>query len=226
MLEDLVARIAALPDGEPRLIGVDGVDGVGKTMFADELGDVLGSRSAEVLRVRLDSFHRPRTDRYRRGRMSAEGYFRDAFDLPAFIRSVVDPLRPGGTGVVTTAVFDYRTDAPVVGEVVRVRPGGVVIVDGVFLHRDELADVWGLSVFLRAPMAVAFARMAARDGVPADDRLLRRYRDGQRLYLAECSPEQRATVVVDHTDVTAPWVVADPAIRAMPDVQDPDAPAE
>lgn len=209
VLSDLAARIVALPDGAPRLVGVDGVDGVGKTVFADDLADALRAQSHQVLRIALDSFHRPRVDRYRRGRTSAEGYFRDAFDLSAFIRSVIDPLRPGGAGVVTTAVFDYRTDAPVVGDVVRVRPGDVVVVDGVFLHRDELAAEWGLSVFLRAPMAVAFARMAARDGVPADDRLLRRYRDGQRLYLTECSPEQRATVVVDHTDVTAPWVVGE-----------------
>lgn len=215
MLTELAARIGALPHDAPRLVGIDGVDGVGKTVFADELAQVLRREGVDVLRIGLDSFHRPRAERYRRGRMSAEGYFRDSFDLPAFLRSVAEPLRPGGTGVVTTATFDYRTDAPVAGEMVRVRPGGVVVVDGVFLHRDELAHVWDLSVFLRAPMAVAFTRMATRDGVPLDDRLLSRYRDGQRLYLMECAPEQRATLVVDHTDVQAPWIVGESTIDGL-----------
>lgn len=215
MLADLAARITVLPEDAPRLVGIDGVDGVGKTVFADELAQVLRRQSVDVLRIGIDSFHRPRAERYRRGRMSAEGYFRDSFDLPAFLRSVAEPLRHGGTGVVTTATFDYRTDSPVAGEMVRVRPGGVVIVDGVFLHRDELAGIWDLSVFLRAPMAVAFTRMATRDGVPLDDRLLSRYRDGQRLYLVECAPEQRATLIVDHTDVQAPWIVGESSVDGL-----------
>ena len=215
VLTEVASRISALPPSAPRLVGVDGVDGVGKTVFADQLADVLRGQGTEVLRIGMDSFHRPRVERYRRGRMSAEGYFRDSFDLPQFLRCVVDPLRPGGTGVVTTAAFDYRTDAPVTGEMVRVRPGGVVVVDGVFLHRDELAAAWDLSVFLRAPMAVAFTRMASRDGVPLDDRLLSRYRDGQRLYLLACSPERRATLVVDHTDVSAPWIVGESTIDGL-----------
>ncbi len=209
VLADVAARVEVLPTDRPRLVGVDGVDGVGKTMFADDLAEVLRGRDLQVVRISMDGFHRPRTDRYARGRMSAEGYFRDSFDLAEFGRCVVDPLRPGGSGVVTTAVFDARTDRAVGGEMVWVRPAGVVLVDGVFLHRDELAGLWDISVFLRAPMAVAFTRMAARDGVPSDDRLLTRYRDGQKLYLMECSPERRATVVVDHTDVTAPWIVGE-----------------
>jgi uridine kinase len=48
--------------------------------------------------------------------------------------------------------------------------------------------------------------MAARDGGPADptDPANRRYVDGQRLYLAACAPRERATVVVDNTDLAAP----------------------
>ncbi len=215
VLTDVASRIVALRGNAPRLVAIDGVDGVGKTVFADQLAEVLRASGLQALRIGIDSFHRPRAERYRRGRMSAEGYFGDSFDVPQFVRSVVDPLRPGGSGVVTTATFDYRTDTPVVGEMVRMRPGGVVVVDGVFLHRDELASAWDLSVFLRAPMAVAFTRMATRDGVPLDDRLLSRYRDGQRLYLLSCSPERRATIVIDHTDVTAPWVVGDSTVGGL-----------
>jgi len=42
---------------------------------------------------------------------------------------------------------------------------------------------------------------------------MQRYREGQRMYLAECSPEQRASIVIDHTDVTAPWVVGAEAVE-------------
>jgi uridine kinase len=206
-MADLVERIMALPDDVPRLVGIDGVDGVGKTVFADDLALELRRESVNVVRIGIDGFHRPRADRHRRGPTSPEGYFWDSFDIPSFILMVVSPAKPGGTGIVTRAVFDHRVECPVAGEDEQVGPGDVVLVDGVFLHRDEFEGVWDLSVFLRAPIAVASARMAERDGVPMDDRRLTRYREGQKLYLTLCTPEQRATVVVDHTDAAAPWLV-------------------
>jgi uridine kinase len=39
----------------------------------------------------------------------------------------------------------------------------VLVLDGLFLHRDELNDLWELSVFLDVPFDVTAARVAARD---------------------------------------------------------------
>ena len=215
LLAELATRIVALPDVVPRLVGVDGVDGVGKTYLADELAEALRSAGLTAVRVSIDGFHRPRAERYRRGRFSPEGYYRDSFDYPAFQASVVAPLRPGADGAVRTAAFDVRADRPTDGDLVTVAAGDVVVVDGLFLHRPELASIWGLSVFLRAPWPVALARMVARDGAPAPE-AARRYRDGQRLYLALCGPERRASVVVDNEDVEAPRIVGGTAVSHAP----------
>ncbi len=203
----LAARVAAL--ARPALVAIDGVDGAGKTVLADDLAVVLREGGVPVVRVGIDGFHRPRADRYRRGRGSPEGYFLDSFDLVALRECVLDPVRRG-TGAVRTAAFDYRTDRPVEpGPGVPVH-GVVVLLDGVFLHRDELAGAWDLSVFLRAPFEVTVDRMGARDGTPraVDDPHNVRYVEGQRHYLARCRPEERADVVLDVTDVTAPVVVS------------------
>ena len=57
--------------------------------------------------------------------------------------------------------------------------------DGVFAQRPELGDAWDLVVYVDAPDDVRIARMAERDGVPADadhpDQ--RRYLDAQAIYL-------------------------------------------
>jgi uridine kinase len=68
-----------------------------------------------------------------------------------------------------------------------------------FLHRDELAGSWDPSVFLRVPFAVSVRRLADRDGSPPDPAhpSMARYVEGQRLYLAPCRPERRATRVID-----------------------------
>lgn len=206
LLDILADRVTALP--RPALVAVDGVDGAGKTVLANDLATVLTGRGDRVVRVGIDGFHRPRRERYARGRTSPEGYFLDSFDLDAFCRCVVEPVR-AGSGQLRTAAFDHRADAPVTGARVDV-VGVVVVVDGVFLQRDELRDAWDLAVFLRAPFEAAYSRMGRRDGTPTDAEhpANRRYLEGQRLYLRQCRPEERADVVLDVTDVVAPVVVS------------------
>jgi uridine kinase len=99
-------------------------------------------------------------------------------------------------------VFDYRTDAAVNAPVEEVPVDAVVIVEGMFLHRDELADRWNWSVFLDVPLAETARRLAQRDGSQPDPEqpTMRRYVEGQRIYLATCRPQERATVVLDNTD--------------------------
>jgi len=61
-------------------VGIDGVDGAGKTTFADELAAALAPFGRPVIRAGVDGFHHPRAVRYRRGRESPEGFFRDSYD--------------------------------------------------------------------------------------------------------------------------------------------------
>lgn len=204
-VEAVARRVRDLPTTTP-LVAVDGVDGAGKTTFADALARRLSATGTPVLRVSIDGFHRPRAERYRQGRTSPSGFFEDSYDLVGFRAAVVEPLRSGGDRRVRTAMFDHRTDRPVAVEPVTVADGTVVVVDGIFLHRDELADAWDLSVWLEVPFTTTFARMAVRDGCPADpdDPANARYRDGQLLYLTRCDPRSRATLVLDDDDAPSP----------------------
>lgn len=181
----------------PALVGVDGVDGSGKTTFAARLACRFehSGRTAHV--VHLDDFLNPREVRHRRGRDSPDGFFRDTYDLGAFSADVIEPVRGGGRRIVPR-VFDHRANRPVRADPIEVGVGDVVIVEGMFLHREELAAVWDLSVFLDVPFATSVARMAARDGTSPDPDhpSLRRYVEGQRIYLAACDPKRRATHVL------------------------------
>ncbi len=58
------------------------------------------------------------------------------------------------------------------------------------------------------PFEVSVPRGAARDGGSANpaSQTVRRYVEGQRRYLALCRPEDAADVVLDNTDLAAPFV--------------------
>jgi uridine kinase len=199
-LEELARDIVALR--RPALIAVDGVDGSGKTTFAGRLAPAIQAAGRPAVVVHEDDFLAPRAVRYRRGRESPEGYFRDSYDLEALVAHVLDPLRPGGDRRVRRRVFDHCTDAAVDAPLEEVPDDAVVIVEGMFLHRDELVDRWDWSVFLDVPFGETARRMAERDGSHPDPEhpTMRRYVEGQRIYLAACRPRERATVVLDDKD--------------------------
>ncbi len=195
------------------IIGVDGTDGSGKTTFADGLAAVFAEDGSAVFRASIDDFHRPRSERWARGRRSPEGYYRDSYDYATFRRVLVDPFRDaGGTGSTTgfqLAAFDLDRDAPAEARWVTGPADAVLIVDGIFLHRRELRDVWDWSVWLDVPLDVAYERMAARDGSDPDPFAASntRYREGQALYISDADPRAEASAVVDNTDPADPRLV-------------------
>lgn len=106
-----------------------------------------------------------------------------------------------GAPEVQTARFDHRTDRDAIA-IRQVPPAAILLIDGIFLHRDELHALWDFSIFLNVPFAVSYRRMAQRDGCSADPLAAenRRYYEGQRIYLGSCTPQLRATVSLDHGD--------------------------
>ena len=211
VLHDLAERVVALRPGERVAVAVDGFDGAGKTVLADQLAEVIGALDGarDLLRVSIDGFHRPRAQRIARGR-GPETFYEDSYDYDAFRRVVVEPFRRGEP--VTPAVNDVDADEPVRPDPVTVGPDTVLLVDGIFLQRPELADVWDATVWVDVPFTVSVPRGNARfgDGHDPDPEAEpnHRYVGGQRLYLAAADPRSRATWVLDNTDLERPVLVA------------------
>ena len=209
LLERLADRIQSVALPHPVRVAIDGVDGVGKTTLANELVEPLQRRGLPVIRGSIDGFHNPRSVRYRRGRASPEGYFRDSFDHDAVVVNLLSPLGPEGSRRYRRAVFDYRTDSVVDVPIATAPNNAVLVFDGVFLHRQELKRYWDFSILLEAPFEVTIARCAGRDGsspnVDAPEN--QRYVEGQRLYFLECDPASLASIVIRNDDLGSPEIV-------------------
>ncbi len=117
-----------------------------------------------MIRASVDNFHQMRKERYRRGPNSWEGFWLGSFDYPRLRSELLDPLGPGGSGLYRPAVHDVASDRLLDLPRSQAPSGAVLVLDGLFLHRDELAAFWDLSVFLDVPFDVTAARMAVRDG--------------------------------------------------------------
>ncbi len=209
-MSTLVGRVAAAVDQllqvRPRvLVGIDGPDAAGKTTFADRLFVELGG---DAVRASTDAFHNPVAVRRRRGELSPDGYYQDAFDYMAIVDELLEPFRAGRTRVATCR-YDYGKEAPIQVDVA-VPTRSVLVFDGVFLLREELRHYWTISVYLSVSPEESLRRGAARDadlfGSEADakSRYAARYLPAQALYRGEVDPERLANVVVDNTEPADP----------------------
>jgi uridine kinase len=207
VLRELAKSMSHLIGRDRCAVAVDGVDGAGKTTFANALVPYIQAGGRTVIRASVDGFHNPRAVRYRRGRFDAQGFFEDSYDYASLRRYLLDPFLAGAASLHTTR-FDHVTDRTVDCTQSCHGKQCVLLFDGIFLHRRELREFWTCSIFLDVPFDTTFARMASRDGTPADpaaDRN-RRYLMGQRLYLAQCCPAELATFVVDNCDFYRPKI--------------------
>jgi uridine kinase len=206
-LEQIAATIVSLSLSHPVRVGIDGITASGKTTFADELGGVVAKRGRSIIRASVDDFHRPPTERYVKGRLSPEGYYSDAFDYPQLQERLLLPLGPSGSRHYATKVHDQDADSPIENPVVQIASeDAVLIVDGVFLFRPELFDLWDFRIFLDVDPGVARERGILRDQhwigslEQARQRYEQRYVPGERLYLREVEPQNLADVVIENTD--------------------------
>ncbi|MCQ1999288.1 nucleoside/nucleotide kinase family protein [Arthrobacter zhaoxinii] len=209
VMSDLAVLLLSRRPGRRLLVAVDGVDGAGKTTFADDLAVALssagGAAGRQILRVGTDDFHHVRVVRHRRGRCSPEGFWLDSYNLDQFTEYVLAPLASGAAAFRDRG-HDLSTDAVLDPEPVMAAKDAVVLIDGLFLHREELRHYWDFSVFLDVPFDVTAARMAARDGTGTGPRQAGvltpgkdRYVGGQQLYFAAANPAARADLVLDNS---------------------------
>lgn len=198
-LSALAKTLSAAVCSRRVLVAIDGVDGSGKTTMAIELASRIGGLGRSVVLIHVDDFMHLKQVRHRRGRTSPLGYFLDSYDYEALIAKALRPLGPSGDGRYQAGITDRNLDVRVEFPVLSAPERAVVIVEGLFLLRDELFEFWDYSIFVASDRQSALQRKSARDGLIVDPNrpLGRRYLDGQKLYLDSCQPHERATWLFD-----------------------------
>src|SRR5205807_2353904 len=130
-----------------------------------------------------DGFHRPRAERYARGRNSPERYCYDSRDLTAIMTLLLAPLGPGGDRRYRKASFDLENDRPLRQEPKLAEANAILIVDGTFLQRPELCDGWDVTVFVKTPKY-----LATRGGIVRDADQLGGAQAARQLYAERYDP--------------------------------------
>ncbi len=166
-----------------------------------------------TFRASLDDFKRPWSEAHLYDRTSGEGYYRNAFDLDAIRRLLLEPAAPDGHGAVALCSIDPLTQIDHSSVTSLIPADGVLVVDGVFACRPELDAHWDMRVWVDVDAELSVQRGIARDagregGADAAAALHRdRYLASELLYVAEVDPRAFVEVIVDNTEFDRPRLI-------------------
>jgi hypothetical protein len=170
---------------------------VDAAQLADAMVDPLRVNGRPVLRVSTVDFLRPASLRFEKGKQDADARYDDWLDEGALRREVLNPLSPGGDGMVLPALWDAERDRATRLDRVELPAGGVLIVDGELLLGRGLP--FELTVHLSLSAGALRRRLPVEEhwALPAYER-----------YSHEAKPAEAADVLVRADDPRHPAVAA------------------
>ncbi|XZF77776.1 hypothetical protein ACSBO6_09595 [Bacillus sp. AL-1R] len=214
LVSDLVNKILCLKIDHPVRVGVSGITASGKTTIANEIAWELRRRKKNVIRSSIDHFHNPREIRYKLGKESAIGYYEDAHDYEAFKQKLLIPLGPNGNLQYQTASFDLLKDEYVHSDLKVATKDMIFIIDGTFLFKRELCNMYDFKIFVHTKFDIARKRGAIREErafgsyEKAEEMFIKRYHAASKLYLEQHYPQLNADLIINNNDVNNPHIVS------------------
>jgi hypothetical protein len=201
--QGLAGLIADLTTARTGLrLGIDGPVAADAHALADAVEAELSARAVAVARVCAGDFLRARSLRLEAGPDDADAFAEGWYDLAALRREVLDPMdpaiAPGGVRTWLPRLRDPRTDRPYREPRREAAPATVVVLDGRFLARWDVADAIDVRVYLDVSPAARARRSPAEEHA----RLLPAWEQ----YLEWYDPASTAALVVRHDRPSHPAV--------------------
>lgn len=181
------------------IVGIDGLGGAGKSTVSEELYRLLGEENYSVSVLHIDDFIHPKAVRYNDSYAEWECYYDLQWRYDYLINEVIMPIKRGDFNS-KIELYDKDNDTYYLSET-DIPSGSIVIIEGIFLQREELRDAFDFMIYIDIPEEVRLERVLERDGYIGDKEQIKakynnRYFPAERHYVKTCSPCDKADCVV------------------------------
>src|SRR4030042_3571999 len=144
------------------VIGINGIDGAGKTEFAASLETYLKAAGYKTQLIHLDDFHNSKMIRYA-GEDEADNYYNKSFDINLIVEKLLSPIKENKPLSLKLKVLNLDSDKYEVDRENQIDRSTIVIFEGEFLFRKELAPYIDYKIFLDIPLEESKRRAIIRD---------------------------------------------------------------
>lgn len=184
--------------GQRMLLGIDGLSGAGKTTLVQGLVAEMEARGMETAVLHIDDLITDRSTRYGTGQAEWYEHYRLQWDVDGIAENVFRAWKRGDRQL-ELDVYDYAKDS-VHRQTMSVPQDGLLIVEGVYLQRQEWRGYFDYMLYIDCPRDIRFERVTRRGGQdlhdPARIELYkRRYWAAEDHYVLTERPRERADFV-------------------------------
>ncbi|PEF33072.1 uridine kinase family protein [Bacillus wiedmannii] len=172
------------------IIGIDGCGGAGKSTLANKIKN----KFSTVTIVHMDDFYLPSAQIVNEHPMNK--LVGADFDWKRLLQEVLDPISNGIEGCYKR--YDWETDS--LAESHTVPTNGIVIIEGVYATRQELAELYDLKIWVNCPRETSIKRGIARDGEAARDMWENNWMVAEDMYVESHKPHAFADIIIDGTN--------------------------
>ncbi|WP_394219386.1 AAA family ATPase [Halobacillus trueperi] len=168
MVEQILRRIPSLNEGERFVLGIDGLSRSGKTTLTEKIKKKLHKMSIPVVTYHIDDYVVERGKRYHTGYEPWYEYYFLQWDIKALKEDLFKAI---------------------------VKESRLVIVEGVFLQREEWRSFFDLVAYVQCPREERFLR-EREETRKKIDKFKERYWKAEDYYIATVDPERQADFIV------------------------------
>lgn len=187
-------QIRAKPSSQRLVIGIDGLSRSGKTTFAELLGNALKQRGREYSLFHLDEFITKKRERYHTGFEEWYEYYLRQWDVESLTTQLFQ--KASAASSLTLSYYNEKRDKHETRKV-HLPENGVIIIEGVFLQREEWLPYLDYVIYIDCSKEVRFSRESWRAQMDRN-KFIRRYWKAENFYLNEVNPRNCADKVINN----------------------------
>jgi len=196
--EELLRQVISVLHTNKRcILGIDGLSRAGKTTLVKSIASMLTEKEIKNTVIHLDDHIVERSKRYNTGQEEWQEYYSLQWDVDSLVKSLFDNLIHSDE--IELSYYDNETDQHV-NRTLNLAFKKVIIVEGIFLQREEWRPYIDYTVFIDCPRDVRFARENSQTQLNIE-KFRNRYWKAEDYYMEKLRPVEKADLVVPYTQL-------------------------
>lgn len=203
--EKLLMEVLAADRQNKRLIlGIDGLSRSGKTTFVKRFASNLEDMGIQCQVIHIDDHIVERANRYNTGQEEWREYYYMQWDVEWLKEHLFGKLL--SSEQIELPFYDDKLDEQT-SRVIHLTGKKVLIVEGVFLMREEWKNYFDFTVYLDCPRDVRFSRESAQTQSNID-KFKKRYWKAEDFYLQTAKPAENTDLVIPCQELVGERLIA------------------
>lgn len=162
----------------PYIIALDGLSGAGKTALVNQLKEILD----HIVIIHIDDHIVERSKRYDTGQEQWFEYYQLQWDTKYIKENLHQKIQQNASSL--TLPFYQKEEDSHIEKTIHLSNNSIVIIEGIFLLRDEWKSFYDYIIFLDCPKKIRVKRVLQRDKYIGDlEQILEKY--NKRYWVAE-----------------------------------------